>query len=393
MATPAPAAPMPDSSGSGALIFAVLFVVIVLVGLLVWFLIARSHDDSHKHGDEGDESNEGNEGEDSDADSDDSDDSDYSDFSRAKRRPASKSPPATQPPPAPQPAPAPQPSPAPQPAPSPPPAPPTKTTLQIQVPGNTYVPVVTSGVSGPNPRTPDVQAERDAYIGSLVRRIMAAQEKDRLKVTADVLAEILRSEESNTLYSALLSNSDRSPELTNASRDDRRLQAAYIAEMLLRADYGGMRNILHDQSDEALDILYDAVVTSLENSNVVSDTTRRLLSNIKVLKCQQKFKSDPAGLVQCMAGTALLTSSAPVTTAPAPAVPAPIAPVTTAVTAPATAPVTTTTATAPAPATAPVTVSSDGLVKVVDGTSLAFSFDADKLQVCDGPSCKKTVLV
>ena len=137
------------------------------------------------------------------------------------------------------------------------------------------------------------------------------------------------------------------------------VQTAQSAELTNALLAGTVPN----QTDSAnLMKLYDMLVDSLASTTTLSDSTRTLLTTIKMKRCESQFSSDQTKLMACYqsvsSGGAVAAAASPTST-PLGGTPA---------------------------ATSSLQVTSDGLVKMVPGMpNTTFSFEANRVRVCVDP--------
>ena len=229
------------------------------------------------------------------------------------------------------------------------------------------------------------------YGSRMLKKIMVAPKEDKMNVTARIIADLLQLEDSKTVEEAL---STVVTPATITVPDDEEGRTPTLAELAIHIKEGNLdaiRKRLRSPTEKTLVDLYDSLITSLEQNPAVSDDVKKKLGQIKVIKCHIKFKDDPTGMVACLTPV-MTTILAPVPieqtgipvirTTPAPSTPS-------------------------TPSTPPannmpnvpvinntISVSDDGLVLNTNAGKLTFTFDRDRLNVCNAAGeCKSNVLV
>ena len=246
---------------------------------------------------------------------------------------------------------------------TPPAAPAVKATLATDVPGATAATTSASTTAPSNPTVDD-----------LVKRIVeTTTPAERAEAFAKVFSQALSKEQMTAIVAGISPLGGTGTTMTDLER------LKELARVLKDGDVSGGVSIAGNTT--ALLAMYEQVLTSLGNSSVVSDDTRKLLSQIKIQKCQMEFARDPVALTNCITTVLSGTSNTATTTTPA---------------AGGTTPTTTTPAVL-APTTAvntSINVLPDGLVATLPGgKSAKFTFNDRTLSVCSEGNCRSAVLM
>lgn len=244
-----------------------------------------------------------------------------------------------------------------------------KSTLATDVAGAT---AATSPSASP-PTTASTAATK-ATVDDLVKKIMdTTTPAERADAFAKALSQALSKEQITAIVAGISPLGGSGTTMTDLER------LKELARVLKAGDVPG--GVAIAGNNTALIALYEQVLTSLGNSSVISDDTRKLLSQIKIQKCQMEFASDPAALTKCITTVLSGTSNTATTTTP-PAGGTTPASTTTPVLAPTT------------PVNTSMNVLPDGLVVTLPGGQAAkFTFNDKVLSVCSNGSCRSAVLM
>ena len=147
-------------------------------------------------------------------------------------------------------------------------------------------------------------ADNDAFVGGLVREIIAASTpRQQTNSYAGAIASVLSKEDPGTVAAGI------SPMFGQAQTAASSAQTATLADALCSGDAATARQMA-GSDDANLMAMYQEIVNSLAGSTVISDKTRMLLSYLQMHKCQTDFASDPAAMAACLSSSA--ASYAPV---------------------------------------------------------------------------------
>lgn len=247
---------------------------------------------------------------------------------------------------------------------TPPAVPAVKSTLATDVPGATAATTTASAT----------KATTNSTVDELVKKIMdTTTPAERADAFAKALSQALSKEQITAIVAGISPLGGTGTTMTDLER------LKELARVLKDGDVSGGVAIAGNTT--ALVALYEQVLTSLGNSSVVSDETRKLLSQIKIQKCQIQFARDPVALTNCITTVLSGTSNTATTTTPAAGGTTPSS-----TTTPVLAPTT--------PVNTSMNVLPDGLVVTLPGgKSAKFTFNAQTLSVCSDGNCRSTALM
>jgi len=212
-------------------------------------------------------------------------------------------------------APAPAPAPATAPSfpvaelPDPDPAPaPVESSTCTEAPPSAVQPVLASDRQSDMTSATQAMADNDAFVGGLVREIIAAStSRQQTDKYAGAIASVLSNEDAGSVAAGI------SPMFGQDQTAASSAQTATLASALCSGDSTTARQMA-GSDDANLMAMYQEIVNSLAGSTVISDKTRMLLSYLQMHKCQSDFASDPSAMAACLSSHA--ASYAPVNAAP-----------------------------------------------------------------------------